>query len=83
MSRTKLWQIRHKKLTANQLLTKDFVGELRRRDLPPKQVAMDLDISTERVRNWYYKNVGMTAHDLMSLIRHYDFIEQIVLQRIT
>ena len=77
MSRTKLWQISHKKLTANQPLTNTFVGELRRRDLPPKQVVMDLDVPTEQVHNWYYKNIGMTAHDLMSLIRHYDLIRQI------
>ena len=78
MSRKKLGQISHKKLS-NQVLTKILVDELRWNHLPPRQVASDLGIPTERVRNWYYKNVGMTAYSLLSLMRHYDFIRQIIL----
>jgi hypothetical protein len=45
-----------------------------------KQIAGDLAISTERVRNWYYRNTGMTALDLLLLMGEYDFIRTFVYQ---
>jgi hypothetical protein len=78
MSSNNLWQICHKKMTPNKGVTIEVVTELRRRQFSTKQVARELDIPTERVRNWYYKNTGMTAFDLILLFQKYDFIEQIM-----
>jgi hypothetical protein len=75
MSSKKEWQICHKKLT-NKMVTKKLVAKLRRHHPSPNQVARDLDLPTERVRNWYYKSVGMTAYDLILLILHYDFVKR-------
>ena len=75
MSSNNLWQICHKKKVTNKFVTSKVVAELRCRHFSPKEVAMKLDIPTERVRNWYYKNVGMTAYDLILLINHYDFFK--------
>ena len=77
MSRKIMWQICHKK-SGNILLTRYIVEELRRNYLTVKQVALDLEIDTERVRNWYYKNTGMTASDLFLLMQCYDFIRSTV-----
>ena len=73
MSRKIMWQICHKK-SKNKLLTRYIVEELRRNRLTVKQVALDLKIDTERVRNWYYRNTGMTASDLFLLMQCYGFI---------
>jgi hypothetical protein len=78
MSSNNLWQNCHKNLNPNNRVTIKIVTELRLRQFRTKKVATDLDIPTERVRNWYYKNIGMTAFDLILLFQHYDFIRQIV-----
>ena len=77
MSRKIMWQICHKK-SGNKLLTRYIVEELRRNRLTVKQVALDLKIDTERVRNWYYRNTGMTASDLFLLMQCYGFIRSTV-----
>ncbi len=74
MSRNNLWQICHSNRSANNHLSKDIVVIIRRRGLTSKQIANDLVISTERVRNWYYKGTGMTAFDLLRLMGEYEFI---------
>ena len=43
-----------------------------------KQAAMDLNIHTERARNWYYRNTGMTALDLLKMMQQYEFIRKVV-----
>lgn len=43
-----------------------------------KQIARDLDISVERSRNWYHKKTGMTALDLLWIMRKYEFVRQAV-----
>ncbi|OGU16781.1 MAG: hypothetical protein A2076_07140 [Geobacteraceae bacterium GWC2_53_11] len=74
MSREILWQICHKKKFNNRELTKIIVNMLREHRIKIKQAARDLDISVERARNWYYKKTGMTAADLMRIMREYEFV---------
>ena len=81
MSRKIMWQICHKK-SGNKLLTRYIVEALRRNHLTVKQVALDLKIDTERVRNWYYRNTGMTASDLFLLMQCYGFIRILVMEEI-
>jgi len=76
MSSNKLWQICHKQMITNQDVTKELVAELRHRNFPTKQLARELNVPTERIRNWYYKSTGMTALDLILLEQQYDFIEK-------
>ena len=78
MSRNNLWQICHNGSPGNGRLTEALVETIRRRGLTSKQVAKDLAVSTERVRNWYYKGTGMTAFDLLRLMGQYDFIRNFV-----
>lgn len=78
MSRNNLWQICHNNKVGNRHLAEILVEILRKRDLTSKQVAKDVVISTERVRNWYYKNTGMTALDLLRLMGKYDFVRNFV-----
>lgn len=68
MSSDNLWQICHKNTQGNNQLTKQLVMAIRRQNKTSKQVAGELVISTERVRNWYYRNTGMTAKLLTSVI---------------
>jgi hypothetical protein len=37
-------------------------------------IASDLDLPLARVKNWIYKDTGMTAHDLMRILWNYDFV---------
>lgn len=74
MSRKNLWQICHSNRSGNKHLTKDIVVITKKLNMNPKQIANDLVISTERVRNWYYKGTGMTAFDLLLLMGEYEFI---------
>lgn len=57
----------------------------RKQKLTSKQVAMDITVSTERVRNWYYRGTGMTALDLLLLMSEYtcinDCVEGLVAER--
>ena len=71
MSIEKLWQICHNKKFDNSMLTVIIAAILRESDLTTKQVAADLDISTERVRNWYYRDTGMVALDFLKMMHQY------------
>ena len=78
MSREILWQICHKSEFSNWHLTKSIVDMLREQGITTKQAARDLNISVERARNWYYRNTGMTALDLLSMMQEYKFVRQAV-----
>lgn len=80
MSRKKLWQICHKK-RGNRLITKYITEKMKKEHLTVKQVASDLEIDIERVKNWYYRNTGMTASDLFLLMQCYDFIRLLFLTK--
>lgn len=51
---------------------------LREHGVNEKQVARELDISVHRAHNWYYKKTGMTALDLLWIMRKYDFVRHAV-----
>ena len=53
------------------MLTAIIAAILRESDLTTKQVAEDLDIPTERVRNWYYRDTGMAALDFLKMMHQY------------
>lgn len=74
MSRQNMWQICHKKRFNNKQFTEEIVEMLRAKGITQKQVAIDLDMTVWRVHNWYYKNIGMTALDLLRMMQAYDFI---------
>ena len=78
MSREILWQICHKKEFRNRDLTKFIVKILRDQGITIKQAARDLNIPVERARNWYYKDTGMTALDLLRMMQEYKFVRQAV-----
>lgn len=74
MSTMILWQICHKNELNNGDLTRYIVKLLRKRKIRTKQVARDLNIPVERARNWYYKDTGMTALDLLRMMQKYEFV---------
>ena len=76
MSINILWQICHKKECSNGDLTRYIVKLLREHNITTKQAARDLDIPVERARNWYYKDTGMTALDLLKMMQKYKFVRQ-------
>lgn len=78
MSTMILWQICHKNELNNGDLTRYIVKLLRKRKIMTKQVARDLNIPVERARNWYYKDTGMTALDLLRIMQKYEFVRQTV-----
>lgn len=78
MSREILCQICHKKKFSNRELTKIMVIMLQERGINEKQVARELYISVHRAHNWYYKKTGMTALDLLWIMREYEFVRQAV-----
>ena len=78
MSRDDLWQICHKKEFNNKQLTQSIVKVLRVQGINAKQAAHDLNISVERVRNWYYKDTGMVASDLLRILQTYEFVRRAV-----
>jgi len=78
MSTKILWQICHKKEFDNRQLTENLVGMMRRQGITTKQAARDLNIPTERARNWYHRNTGMTALDLLRMMQKYEFVRQAV-----
>ena len=78
MSREILWQICHKNEFNNCDLTKNIVKMLREQGIKTKQAARDLNIPVERARNWYYRDTGMTALDLLKMMREYEFVRQAV-----
>lgn len=79
MSRNNLGQICPKKAFDNRQLSQHLVSILRKNGITRKQLADDLDISTERVKNWYDKKIGMTALDLLKMIYKYDFIRNTII----
>ncbi|ACD94554.1 hypothetical protein [Trichlorobacter lovleyi] len=78
MSTMILWQICHKNELNNGDLTRYIVKLLRKRKIMTKQVARDLNIPVERARNWYYKDTGMTALDLLRMMQKYEFVREAV-----
>jgi hypothetical protein len=78
MSREILWQICHKNKFSNCDLTKYIVRILRKQGITTKQAARDLNIPVERARNWYYKDIGMTALDLLRIMQEYEFVRQVI-----
>ena len=78
MSINILWQICHKKNFGNRDLTRYLVKMLRAQGITIKQAARDLNIPVERARNWYYKDTGMTALDLLRLMQVYTVVRQAV-----
>jgi hypothetical protein len=78
MSTMILWQICHKKELNNGDLTRYIVKLLRKRKITTKQAARDLDIAVERARNWYYKDTGMTALDLLRMMQKYEFVREAI-----
>lgn len=82
MSREILWQICHKNEFNNRYLTKILAKILQGHGITTKQAARDLNIPVERARNWYYKDTGMTALDLLKIIKEYEFIRQVVVSEL-
>lgn len=78
MSTMILWQICHKNELNNGDLTRYIVKLLRKRKITTKQAARDLNIPVERARNWYYKDTGMTALDLLRMMQKYEFVREAV-----
>ena len=78
MSNENLWQISHKNLFDNWQLTRDVVNMMRTQGITTKQAANDLSIPTERARNWYHRNTGMTALDLLRMMQQYEFVRQAI-----
>jgi hypothetical protein len=78
MSTKILWQICHKKEFRNGDLTRYLVKMLRERGVTTKQAARDLDMPVERTRNWYYKDTGMTALDLLRIMQEYEFVRKAI-----
>lgn len=79
MSTIKLSQIWEEKNLDNTELTIILVDLLRSHNLVAKEIAGDLNIPTKRVHNWFYRNTGMTALDLVKMIQQYAFIRCAVL----
>lgn len=78
MYRNNLGQICPKKKFDNRQLSQQLVDILKENKLTIKQLAQDLNIPTERAKNWYGKNIGMTALDLLKMMHHYEFIRQAI-----
>ena len=78
MSRGILCPICHKKKFSNRELTINIVNMLRDHRIKIKQAARDLNIPIQRARNWYYKDTGMTALDLLRMMQEYRFVRQAV-----
>ena len=78
MSTMILWQICHKNEFSNGDLTRYIVKMLRERGITTKQAARDLNIPVERARNWYYKDTGMTALDLLRIMQKYEFVREAI-----
>lgn len=78
MSTMILWQICHKNELNNGDLTRYIVKLLRKRKITTKQAARDLNIPVERARNWYYKDTGMTALDLIRMMQKYEFVREAI-----
>ena len=49
---------------------------LQEQGIKTKQVVSELNIPVERARNWCYKDIGMTALDLLRMMQKYEFVRQ-------
>jgi hypothetical protein len=78
MSTTIMWQFCHKKELNNNDLTRYIVKLLQEQGINIKQAASDLDISVHRAHNWYYKDTGMTALDLLWIMQEYECVRKAV-----
>ena len=67
-----------KKKISNRQLKEIIVNMLQEHGINIKQAASDLDISVHRAHNWYYKKTGMTALDLLWIMREYEFVRKAV-----
>jgi hypothetical protein len=65
----------------NRKLSKQLTDLLKANGLNRKDLARDLNISPERAKNWYDKNIGMSAFDLFLIIQQYDFIRDFILRK--
>ena len=83
MSTKILWQICHKKDLNNGDVTRYIIRLLQEQEITTKQVARDLNIPVERARNWYYKDTGMTAADLVKIMREYEFVRPHLFKELT
>jgi len=72
------WHICHSNEFDNRCLTEGIVNIMRRQGITTKQAARDLNIPTERARNWYYRKTGMTALDLLRMMQKYEFVREAV-----
>lgn len=79
MSTTKVSQIWETKDLDNTVLTATLVTLLKSNNLVAKEIAGDLNVPTKRVHNWFYRSTGMTALDLLRMMRQYGFIRKAVL----
>lgn len=43
-----------------------------------KRIAQDLDLNLYNVRNWFYKNTGLTAFELLRIMDKYRFIRHLL-----
>ncbi len=73
-----MWLISHKNWHQNSSFTKEIVSLLRENNLNPKEIAKDIRIPTEKVRNWFYRSTGLTALDFILLMAEYSFIKDFV-----
>jgi tartrate dehydratase beta subunit/fumarate hydratase class I family protein len=89
MSSNELWQICHSngskslRIKRNKKLTAKIVAILTVRRMTPKGVAADCQMPVERVRNWFFKGIGMTALDVIELAKHYEAIRIFVMEAIS
>lgn len=78
MSTMNLWLISHKKDLNNGDVTRYIMRLLQEQGITTKQVASELNIPTERVRNWYYRDTGMSALDLLGVMQKYVVVRRAV-----
>ena len=74
MSRKNLCQMCRGSHLTNKCLSKEIVLALRNKKLDIKDVVGETNIDYSRVHNWYHKNTGIMAYDLMLLLRTFDFV---------
>ena len=78
MSTMNLWQISHKKDLNNGEVTRYIMRLLQEQGITTKQVASKINLPVERVRNWYYRDTGLSALDLLKIMDEYEFVRQAV-----
>jgi hypothetical protein len=78
-----LWLISHKKDLNNGEVTRYIMRLLQEQGITTKQVASKINIPLERVRNWYYRDTGMSALDLLRMMQKYEFVRQAVVNSLT